>query len=119
VSARQLGLLAFWLLLALQLLWHGWWQPPQHLPRSLPLVLLAGPLLLPALGLLRRRPNALFWAAVVSLLHFCHAVMELWTSPAARAPAALALLLSLLVIGSVGVDGLRRRRAARAAAAPQ
>jgi uncharacterized membrane protein len=113
MNARRVALVAFWLLLALQIAWHGWWVPPTHAPRALLLVLLVGPLLPPAIGLVRRRPNALFWGALVSLLHFSHAVMELWTDPAARLPAALALVLSLLLIGAVGHDGLRRRRAAR------
>ncbi len=108
---RRLGLLAFWLLFALQWLWHGWLSPPLRLPVWLPLLLFAGPLLVPAFGLLRRRPNALFWAAVVSLLHFCHGVSELWTDPQVTALAATEIALSLLLIGAVGIDGLGRRRA--------
>jgi uncharacterized membrane protein len=115
VSARGLALLAFWLLFALVIAWHGWWLPPTAAPRWLPLALFALPLALPALGLLRRRPSALFWAATISLLHFCHGVSELWVDPDARLPAALEVALALLLICAVGWDGLQRRRRQRAA----
>jgi uncharacterized membrane protein len=110
-AMRLLALGAFWALLALQFLWHGWWLPPARISPLLPLTVFALPLLLPAIGLLLRRPNALFWGAVVSLLHFCHAISELWSDPAARGLAGAELVLSLLLIGAVGLDGLRRRRA--------
>jgi uncharacterized membrane protein len=113
MSPRTLGLLAFWLLFALQWVWHLWWLPPARGSALLPLALFALPLLPPAIGLLRRTPNALFWAALVSLLHVCHAIAELWAAPATRVAAAIELALALLLISAVGIDGLRRRRAAR------
>lgn len=114
MSARALALVAFWALLLLVIAWHGWWLPPTDAPRWLPLVVFALPLLLPAIGLLRQRPSALFWAATISLLHFCHGISELWSDVAARMPAALEVALSLALIGAVGWDGLQRRRRQRA-----
>jgi uncharacterized membrane protein len=119
MSTRRVGVIAFWGLLGLQFAWHGLLAPPAAVPMALPLLLLAVPLLPPALGLLLRWPNALFWAAVVSLLHFSVGVMELWTTPGVRMLAGVQVVLALLLIGAVASDGLERRRAARAAVPPE
>jgi len=113
-SARTIALIAFWLLFALQWAWHGWLSPPVTLSPLVPLLFFAVPLLLPAIGLLRRRPDSLFWAAVISLLHFCHGISEWWTDPSVTALAAGETVLALLLIGAVGHDGLQRRRRAKA-----
>jgi uncharacterized membrane protein len=113
VTARGIALAAFWALFAWQFVWHGWWLPPTHMPRWLPLAVFVLPLLPPAIGLLRRRPTALFWGAAISLLHLCHAISEGWVDPDARWLALIEGSLALLLIGAVGLDGLRRRRAAR------
>jgi uncharacterized membrane protein len=113
MNARGVALAAFWALLAWQFVWHAWWLPPTHVPRWLPLVVFTVPLLPPAIGLLRRRPAALFWGAAISLLHLCHAISEGWANPDARGLALVEGALALLLIGALGLDGLRRRRAAR------
>jgi uncharacterized membrane protein len=112
-ASRRLGIAAFWALLGWQLVWHGLWLPPETLPRWVPLAVFGLPLLPPAIGLLRRRPSALFWAAAISLLHLCHAISEGWSDPPVRPAAAVEAALALLLIGAVGYDGLQRRRAAR------
>jgi uncharacterized membrane protein len=100
-------------LLALQPVWHGWLDPPQRLPAWLVMGIAMLPLLLPAIGVLRRRPGALFLAGLVSLLYFSHGVAEAWADPAARIPALVEVALSLLLVGSIGAAGLQRRRALR------
>lgn len=108
-------------LLLLQLAWYAWLTPPQVIPLWLALLLAAGPLLLPLIGLLLRSPNALFLAATLALLYFSHGVMEAWANPAVRALALTEMLLSLMLIGFAGWpswrDGMARRRAKRAAQA--
>ncbi len=114
MSARSLAALAFWALFALQPAWHLWMAPPTRISGLLATAIMLLPLLPPAVALLLRRPIALFWAAVVSLLHFCHGISELWADPAARAPAALQVALATTLVLAVGRDGWLRRRAARA-----
>lgn len=108
-------------LLALQLAWYGWLAPPQVIPIWLAIMLAAGPLLLPVIGLLLRRPNALFLAATLALLYFSHGVMEAWADGSVRALALSEVLLSMALIGFAGWpswrDGMARRRAKRAAQA--
>ncbi len=114
LSAGRLARAAFWLLFALQPLWHLLLHPAQRLPPWLVTLLFAAPLLPPAIGLLRDRPGALFWGGVVSLLHFCFGVSEAWADPAVRGIALIQTALAAVLIVAIGVDGLNRRRAARA-----
>lgn len=116
MSAARWELLAracVFALLVLQPLWHGWWDPPEQLPVWLVLGIAMLPLVLPAIGVLRRRPGALFLAGLVSLLYFSHGVAEAWSNPSARAPALVEVAFSLLLVASIGAAGLQRRRARR------
>ncbi len=113
--------LALAALLVLQLVWYAWLVPPLVIPIWLALLLAAGPLVMPVIGLLLRRPNAMFLAATLALLYFSHGVMEAWADPAVRELALAEVLLSVLLIGFAGWpswrDGMARRRAKRAAQA--
>lgn len=100
-------------LLALQPLWHGWLDPPARLPAWLVVSIATLPLLLPTIGVLRRRPGALFLAGLVSLLYFSHGVAEAWSDPSVRPLALFEVALSLLLVGSIGAAGLTRRRTHR------
>ncbi len=117
--ADRIARLALFGLLALQLAWHGWLAPPTVLPQGFVLALAAGPLLLVVLALLLKRPKALFAAALLALLYFCHGVMEAWSLPAVRGLALVEVALSVALIGFAGWpswrDGLARRRAKRLA----
>ncbi len=115
MTARRTALLAFWLLLALQPTWQLLLSPAQVLPPVLVTALLTVPLLLPAIGLVLRRPSALFWGGVIGLLHFCHGIMELWTDRSVIALAMAQVGLSTGLIFAIGWDGLQKRRAQRAA----
>lgn len=114
MSARQLALAAFWLLLVLQPTWQLLLSPARVLPPLLVTVLLTLPLLPPAIGLALRRPSALFWGGVIALLHFCHGIMELWTDRSVMGLALTQVGLSTGLIVAIGWDGLQKRRAQRA-----
>jgi len=103
----RLGLAAWAGLLALQLAWHAWIDPPMHLPLVLVLAVTVLPLLLP-LTALRNVRRALLWVGILSLFYFCHGVSEAWSAPQARGLAITEITMTLLLIGSLGA-GVRRR----------
>lgn len=111
---QKLGLAAWAALAALQVLWHGWRQPQQHMPVSLTLAITLVPLLLPLLAL-RNVRRALLWVGILALFYFCHGVAEAWTVPAERALALPEIALTLLLIGTLGA-GVRRKSGTRTAA---
>ena len=105
---QKLGLAAWAALAVLQLLWHGWLLPPQGMPVALVLAITLVPLLLP-LAALRQPRRALLWAGILALFYFCHGVAEAWSSPVERALAVAEIVLTLLLIGTLGA-GVRRPR---------
>jgi uncharacterized membrane protein len=121
MSAMAIARLLLGALFGLQLAWHGWIAPPTVLPQGFVLALAAGPLAIPLIGLLLRWQQAMFMAALLALLYFCHGVMEAWAAPEVRVLAVIEVLLSSALIGFAGWpswrDGMARRRAKRAAAA--
>lgn len=119
MTPSLVGRVAFWLLFALQPVWHGWLQPSPDLPLPFVLGLAMLPLLPAAAALLMRASTALFWAGVLSLPYFIHAIDRLWMAPEQRVFATIELVLSLTVVLAVAYDGLLRRRAAKAAAKPR
>ena len=106
----RIGLIAWALLLLLQLAWHGWLFPPQQLPRWLVLAFTVVPLLLP-LFTIRDVRRALLWVGIVSLFYFCHGVAEAWSSPGERALALAEIVLTVGLIAVLGA-GVRRRQPA-------
>jgi uncharacterized membrane protein len=105
----RLGRLAWFALIALQLVWHGWLARPEHLPTWLVLAITVIPLLLPftALPDLRR---ALLWVGILSLFYFCHGVAEAWSMPAVRRLALAEIGLTLVLIGALGAGVKRKPR---------
>ncbi len=59
------GLIAWALLVVLQLVWHAWLVPPQHMPMALLLAITVVPLLLPLFAL-RDVRRALLWVGILS-----------------------------------------------------
>jgi uncharacterized membrane protein len=106
----RVGLVAWFALTLLQLLWHGWLFPAQSMPTGLVLAITVVPLLLPllAIGDVRR---ALLWVGILSLFYFCHGISEAWSAPGERWLAWLEILLTLTLIGVLGA-GVKRRRPA-------
>ncbi|RDS82374.1 DUF2069 domain-containing protein [Dyella psychrodurans] len=109
---HRIGFITWMALIALQCAWYAWLFPPQHLPMWLALAIAVIPLLLPLLAL-RNMHRALLWVGILSLFYFCHGVAESWSSAQERGPALLEVLLTLLLIGTLGA-GVKRRPAAKA-----
>lgn len=103
----RIGLFAWIALLALQCVWYAWLFPPQHVPMWLALAITAIPLLLPFFAIANVR-RALLWVGILSLFYFCHGIAESWSSPQERWPALIEVLLTLLLIGTLGA-GVKRR----------
>lgn len=106
-AEQRLGLLTWAALVALQLLWHAWLFPPQHMPIWLALAITVIPLLLPLLAI-RNTQRALLWVGILSLFYFCHGVAEAWSAPSERWLALVEIALTLLLIGALGA-GARRK----------
>ena len=106
-SAQRWGVCAWAALLLLQPVWHAWLMPARTVPVILVLVVTILPLMLPllAIGNIRR---ALLWVGILSLFYFCHGVAEAWSSANERWLALVEVLLTLLLIGTLGA-GVRRR----------
>lgn len=109
---HRIGFVTWMVLIALQCAWYAWLFPPQHLPMWFALTIAVIPLLLPLLAL-RNMHRALLWVGILSLFYFCHGVAESWSSPQERWPALLEVLLTLLLIGTLGA-GVKRKPAAKA-----
>lgn len=106
----RIGLIAWTLLLLLQLLWHGWLFPAQGLSRWLLLACTVLPLLLPLFAI-RDVRRALLWVGILSLFYFCHGVAEAWSSPGERALALTEIVLAVGLVAVLGA-GVKRRPAA-------
>ena len=110
-SEQRWGLYAWAGLLLLQLVWHLWLVPAQTVPLWLVLAITVVPLLMPLLAI-RRIRRSLLWVGILSLFYFCHGVAEAWSSPAERWLALMEVLLTLLLIGTLGAGVRRRPKAA-------
>ena len=106
-SEQRWGLCAWAGLLLLQLIWHAWLVPAQTVPVWLVLAITVIPLVLPMLAI-RNIRRALLWVGILSLFYFCHGVAEAWSSASERWLALIEVLLTLLLIGTLGA-GVRRR----------
>lgn len=104
---KRYALLGIFAMTALQIIWYAWLSPSEILPKPVALSLALLPIAPAALLALLRRPSALFWAGVASLLYFCHSVSELWTTPEVWPLALLELGLSLWIIFTSNWEGVQ------------
>ena len=111
--ALSAGALALALLLALQIAWHAFADPPPA-NRFWPTLLLATVPLLPGLWTWLRNPRrGVLIGGIVCLFYFCHAVAVLYDAPGARGFALAELALTLAVIGASGWDARGYKRPPR------
>jgi uncharacterized membrane protein len=106
---QRLGLFAWAALVVLQLVWHAWLFPPQLMPTWLVLAISVIPLLLPLLAI-RDARRALLWVGILSLFYFCHGIAEAWSSSSERWPALIEIVLTLLLIGTLGAGVKHKQR---------
>lgn len=108
-----LTLVGYFGIMALLPVWYGWVAPPAVVPPAVAITLLGLPLFAPLRGLLHGRRYTVAWSLFLSLLYFTHGIVEAWSDSAARLPAILEILLSLLWL----VAGIAFIRATRTAPA--
>ncbi len=102
--ARRLLVVSLLALAALYALWFG------QRSEWAAVVIFGAPPLAFALSLLRNGgARAAFWAGVIALLWFSHGVMVAWTRPPERLHALVAIALSLVIVFSASIPGLRAR----------
>ncbi|RPE75529.1 DUF2069 domain-containing protein [Vulcaniibacterium tengchongense] len=95
-------------LLALAAVYVVWFVEHEPSP-AVELVVFALPPLLLALGVWRHRRRAGFWAGVLALAWFSHAVMVAYTRPPERGYALIALALAVAIVFAASLPGLRAR----------
>jgi uncharacterized membrane protein len=94
-------------LLALAALYAAWFADSAHLVAALLVFVL--PQLLLLAGALLGSAKAVFWAGVLGLFLFSHAVMIAWSEPDERGYALAATALSVLLVFASSWPGLRAR----------
>jgi uncharacterized membrane protein len=109
---QRIGFVTWMAMIALQCAWYAWLFPPQHMSMWSALAIAVIPLLLPLLAL-RTLQRTLLWVGILSLFYFCHGVAESWSAPQERWAALLEVLLTLVLIGTLGA-GVKRKPAAKA-----
>lgn len=92
-----MSMLGYTGLLLLLVLWFAWISPPEVLPRSIVLLLMTVPLLIPLRGLLYGRPYTFAWTSFLALFYFIHGVSEAWSAPDVRLLALLEIFFSTLL----------------------
>jgi uncharacterized membrane protein len=109
----QLGICALVALLALQIIWHGWWSPPAPAQLWPTLVLSILPLL-PGLWISRTNlRRGVLVGAIVCLFYFCHGVGAAYADAQTRVLALVEISLTLLVIGTSGWEARHYKRPAK------
>jgi uncharacterized membrane protein len=107
---ERIGLIAWAALLVLQLVWHLWLFPSGGALLWPVLGLVVVPLLLPLLAIANVQ-RALLWIGILSLFYFCHGIAEGWTSSEERWLALVEIVLTLLLIGTLGAGVKRKPKA--------
>lgn len=88
-------------LLLLQPLWHALLPPPYGAGAWWLGLLAALPLLPPLAGVLRGNLRSMTWAGYLLMLYFCIGVMEAWSNPDQRLPAAVQLALVIVCLTAI------------------
>lgn len=111
MTAERVGAITWGLLIALQFAWYLVLAPPLVGSGWLALAIALPVLFLPLLAHEGGWRRVLFWCGVVALFYFCHGVVAAWVGGrAARVPAIIEALLSVVLIGTVGWIGRREKR---------
>jgi len=110
MNARHVLVIALLALAAVFIAWFG--SQPSPVAE---LIVFAFPPLALAMGVLKRRRTAPFWAGVLGLAWFSHGVMVAWSRPAERGFALTEVVLALVIVFAASLPGLRARFAKKKA----
>lgn len=110
MKALYIGCCAWAGVVLLQLAWYLWLAPPAGGSALFALLLTLPPLLLPLLALRNSVRRAVLWVGIIALFYFCHGIVAAWVIPAARLPALLEVLLSVVLICALGWDARGYKR---------
>jgi len=104
-----LTLSAYFALLLLLIVWHGFVFPATKQPWLITAFIIA-PLLFPLRGLLKENPYTYAWTSFVILLYFMHGTVEAWANSNERIYAIIEVYLSVqLYIGAIYYARLQGR----------
>lgn len=107
--SKRYAILGIFAMLAWQVIWQAWLAPPETIPVPIAVALAIAPITPAAVLALLRRPSAIFWAGVASLLYFSHAITEIRAVPDLWPLALMELGLSLWIIFSGNWEGLQAK----------
>ena len=102
--ALRIATTALVVLLALQLLWHAWLAPPKPGLLVPTLVLATAPLLLGLWIAAKSLRRGVLIGGMACLFYFSHGISELWSGALPRWPAAIEVVLALVVVLAMGWD---------------
>lgn len=108
-AGRQLGRAAWLALVLWQFAWIALLPQPYGKHNLILATIIAIPMLLPLLAILKLQPRGLIWAGYLTLFLAMFGFMEFWADPPERPAAALQLLLCGLFFTGL-VFGTRKRR---------
>jgi len=108
-TSLYITLSAYFALLLLLVVWHGFIFPADNNPWVI-LGFIIAPLLFPLRGLLKENPYTYAWTSFVILLYFMHGTVEAWANDEQRVYAIIEIYLSVQVyIGAIYYARLQGR----------
>ncbi len=110
MQLRFLALTSYLLLLAISLLWEGWFAPVRTVPPGVWLMVKCLPLLLPLRGLLHDRSRSYMLASLLLLLYLIEGVVLAVTGSGHPPTLIFALGETLLTLTFIASAGLRIRQ---------
>lgn len=102
--ARMSALIGYFGLFILMMVWIIWLTPPNtaHLPKSLSLLLLVGPLMFPLRGMLHGRAYTHAWVCFLALFYLFLGISEAWSGSQQPLLTTLEIVFStLLYLGAM------------------
>ena len=103
---------AYLALLLLQFAWHGLLPEPMGSANWILALVASLPLLLPLAGIAGGKMRSMTWGGFLAVLYFVIGVMEAWSNPPQRIPAAIQVTVSLVYCGLVAACARKLSRPA-------
>jgi uncharacterized membrane protein len=107
---RVMTLAGIFSLMVLLMVWEIWIDPAGVLPKSLVILFMVGPLLIPLRGLLHGRPYTHAWTSFLALFYFLHGVGQAYAGERFAYLGYLEVLFSLMLfLGAIFYARFRSR----------